>query len=144
MPRSYIYDAIALIWSYLAQASHIKEHIVKLNQDKQITKDKKLLSEIDKQIEKLDLIYSMVLAQRREIMAKLEKAIDLEPTMHCMFKHAIESFNYAIEAEDATKELWDLSTSATDILNSILSMATWNEIEFCSRCLWDLLINKKD
>ena len=144
MPRSYIYDAIALIWSYLAQASHIKEHIVKLNQDKQITNDKKLLSEIDKQIEKLDLIYSMVLAQRREIMAKLEKAIDLEPTMHCMFKHAIESFNYAIEVEDATKELWDLSTSATDILNSILSMATWNEIEFCSRCLWDLLINKKD
>ena len=143
MPRSYIYDAIALIWSYLAQASHIKEHIVKLNQDKQITKDKKLLSEIDKQIEKLDLIYSMVLAQRREIMAKLEKAIDLEPTMHCMFKHAIESFNYAIEVEDATKELWDLSTSATDILNSILSMATWNEIEFCSRCLGDLLINSK-
>lgn len=142
MPRSYIYDAIALIWSYLAQASHIKEHIVKLNQDKQITKDKKLLSEIDKQIEKLDLIYSMVLAQRREIMAKLEKAIDLEPTMHCMFKHAIESFNYAIEVEDATKELWDLSTSATDILNSILSMATWNEIEFCSRCLWDLLSSK--
>ena len=47
----------------------------------------------------------MVLAQRREIMAKLEKAIDLEPTMHCMFKHAIESFNYAIEVEDATKEL---------------------------------------
>lgn len=142
MPRSYIYDAIALIWSYLAQASHIKEHIVKLNQDKQITKDKKLLSEIDKQIEKLDLIYSMVLAQRREIMAKLEKAIDLEPTMHCMFKHAIESFNYAIEVEDATKELWDLSTSATDILNSILSMATWNEIEFCSRCLGDLLSSK--
>ena len=142
MPRSYIYDAIALIWSYLAQASHIKEHIVKLNQDKQITKDKKLLSEIDKQIEKLDLIYSMVLSQRREIMAKLEKAIDLEPTMHCMFKHAIESFNYAIEVEDATKELWDLSTSATDILNSILSMATWNEIEFCSRCLGDLLSSK--
>lgn len=142
MPRSYIYDAIALIWSYLAQASHIKEHIVKLNQDKQITKDKKLLSEIDKQIEKLDLIYSMVLSQRREIMAKLEKAIDLEPTMHCMFKHAIESFNYAIEVEDATKELWDLSTSATDILNSILSLATWNEIEFCSRCLGDLLSSK--
>lgn len=143
MPRSYIYDAIALIWSYLAQCSHIKEHIVKLNQDKQITKDKKLLSEIDKQIEKLDLIYSMVLAQRRDIMAKLEKAIDLEPTMHCMFKHAIESFNYAIEVEDATKELWDLSTFATDILNYILSMATWNEIEFCSRCLGDLLsLNK--
>lgn len=144
MPRSYIYDAIALIWSYLAQCSHIKEHLVKLRQDRQITKDKKLLSNIDKEIEKLELLYSIVISQRRSIMSNLEKSIDLEPTMHCMFKHAIESFNYAAEVEDATTELWDLTTPATDILNLVLSLATWNDIEFCSRCLWDLLINNKD
>lgn len=143
MPRSYIYDAIALIWSYLAQCSHIKEHLVKLRQDRQITKDKKLLSNIDKEIEKLELLYSMVISQRRSIMSNLEKSIDLEPTMHCMFKHAIESFNYAAEVEDATTELWDLTTPATDILNLVLSLATWNDIEFCSRCLGDLLINNK-
>lgn len=144
MPRSYIYDAIALLWSYLAQCSHIKEHIVKLNQDKEVTKDKKLLSNIEKEIEKLELLYSMVLNQRRSIMQKLESAIELEPTMHCMLKHAIESFNYAAEVEDATNELGNLTTPATDILNLILSIATWNEIEFCSRCLGDLLINKKE
>ena len=144
MPRSYIYDAIALIWSYLAQCSHIKEHLIKLRQDRQITKDKKLLSNIDKEIEKLELLYSIVISQRRSIMSNLEKSIDLEPTMHCMFKHAIESFNYAAEVEDATTELWDLTTPATDILNLVLSLATWNDIEFCSRCLWDLLINNKD
>lgn len=143
MPRSYIYDAIALIWSYLAQCSHIKEHLVKLRQDRQITKDKKLLSNIDKEIEQLELLYSMVISQRRSIMSNLEKSVDLEPTMHCMFKHAIESFNYAAEVEDATTELWDLTTPATDILNLVLSLATWNDIEFCSRCLWDLLISNK-
>lgn len=142
MPRSYIYDAIALIWSYLAQCSHIKEHLVKLRQDRQITKDKKLLSNIDKEIEQLELLYSMVISQRRSIMSNLEKSVDLEPTMHCMFKHAIESFNYAAEVEDATTELWDLTTPATDILNLVLSLATWNDIEFCSRCLGDLLSSK--
>lgn len=139
MPRSYIYDAIALLWSYLAQCSHIKEHIVKLKQDREVTKD---TEEIDKELQKLEALYTMVITERRNIMNKLETVLKSEPTYHCMIKHAIESFNYAAEVEDATNELGDLTTRATDILNAILSMATWNEIEFCSRCLWDLLLGK--
>lgn len=139
MPRSYIYDAIALLWSYLAQCSHIKEHIVKLKQDKEVAKD---TEEIDKELQKLEALYTMVITERRNIMNKLETVLKSEPTYHCMIKHAIESFNYAAEVEDATNELGDLTTRATDILNAILSMATWNEIEFCSRCLWDLLLGK--
>lgn len=77
-------------------------------------------------------------------MDKLEVALQAEPTYHCMIKHAIESFNYAAEVEDATDELWDLTTRATDILNAILSLATWNPIEFCSRCLWDILLGKDE
>jgi hypothetical protein len=38
-------------------------------------------------------------------MDKLEVALQAEPTYHCMIKHAIESFNYAAEVEDATDEL---------------------------------------
>lgn len=139
MPRSYIYDAIALLWSYLAQCSHIKEHIVKLKQDKEVAKD---TEKIDKELQKLEALYTMVITERRNIMNKLETVLKSEPTYHCMIKHAIESFNYAAEVEDATNELGDLTTRATDILNAILSMATWNEIEFCSRCLWDLLLGK--
>lgn len=142
MPRSYIYDAIALLGSYLAQCSHIKEHIVKLKQDKELAKDQDEVFDLDKKIETLEWLYVMVISERRNIMDKLEVALQSEPTMHCMLKHAIESFNYAAEVEDATDELWDLTTRATDILNAILSLATWNKIEFCSRCLWDILLGK--
>lgn len=142
MPRSYIYDAIALLGSYLAQCSHIKEHIVKLKQDKETAKTSDEASDIQNNIDKLEGLYTMIISERRRIMDKLEVALQAEPTYHCMLKHAIESFNYAIEVEDATNELWDLSTRATDILNAILSIATWNPIEFCSRCLWDILLWK--
>ena len=142
MPRSYIYDAIALLWSYLAQCSHIKEHIVKLKQDKELAKDWDEQNKIQWDINKLEWLYTMIISERRRIMDKLEVALQAEPTYHCMIKHAIESFNYAVEVEDATNELWDLSTRATDILNAILSIATWNPIEFCSRCLWDILLGK--
>ena len=146
MPRSYIYDAIALLGSYLAQCSHIKEHIVKLKQDKELAKDWDEQNKIQLDIDKLEWLYTMIISERRRIMDNLEAALQAEPTYHCMLKHAIESFNYAVEVEDATNELWDLSTRATDILNAILSIATWNPIEFCSRCLWDILLgkNKKD
>ena len=140
MPRAYIYDAIALLGSYLAQCSHIKEHIVKLKQDLELNKD----SDKKKELEQLQALYDMVLAERRNIMNKLEVSLQADSTMHCMLKHAIESFNYAAEVEDATDELWDLTTRATDILNAILSLATWNKIEFCSRCLWDILLGKVD
>ena len=140
MPRAYIYDAIALLGSYLAQCSHIKEHIVKLKQDLELNKD----SDKEKELEQLQALYDMVLAERRNIMNKLEVSLQADSTMHCMLKHAIESFNYAAEVEDATDELWDLTTRATDILNAILSLATWNQIEFCSRCLWDILLGKVD
>ena len=142
MPRSYIYDAIALLGSYLAQCSHIKEHIVKLKQDKETANDWDEQMEIQNNIDKLEWLYTMVISERRNIMDKLEVALQAEPTYHCMIKHAIESFNYAAEVEDATDELWDLTTRATDILNAILSLATWNPIEFCSRCLWDILLGK--
>lgn len=142
MPRSYIYDAIALLGSYLAQCSHIKEHIVKLKQDKELVENQDETIDIDKQIDTLQWIYNMVISERRNIMDKLEVALQAEPIYHCMIKHAIESFNYAAEVEDATDELWDLTTRATDILNAILSLATWNPIEFCSRCLWDILLGK--
>ena len=142
MPRSYIYDAIALLGSYLAQCSHIKEHIVKLKQDRELVENQDETIDIDKQIDILQWIYNMVISERRNIMDKLEVALQAEPTYHCMIKHAIESFNYAAEVEDATDELWDLTTRATDILNAILSLATWNPIEFCSRCLWDILLGK--
>ena len=142
MPRSYIYDAIALLGSYLAQCSHIKEHIVKLKQDRELVENQDETIDIDKQIDTLQWIYNMVISERRRIMDKLEVALQAEPTYHCMIKHAIESFNYATEVEDATDELWDLTTRATDILNAILSLATWNPIEFCSRCLWDILLGK--
>lgn len=138
MPRAYIYDVIALLGSYLAQCSHIKEHIVKLRQDLEIDFDKWK----DKELTQLEALYNMVIAERRRIMWQLEEALQAEPTYHCMIKHAIESFNYAAEVEDATNELWDLTTRATDILNAILSLATWNDIEFCSRCLWDILLGK--
>lgn len=142
MPRSYIYDAIALLGSYLAQCSHIKEHIVKLKQDKETANDWDEQMEIQNNIDKLEWLYTMVISERRNIMDKLEVALQAEPTYHCMIKHAIESFNYAAEVEDATDELWDLTTRATDILNAVLSLATWNPIEFCSRCLWDILLGK--
>lgn len=142
MPRSYIYDAIALLGSYLAQCSHIKEHIVKLKQDRELVENQDETIDIDKQIDILQWIYNMVISERRNIMDKLEVALQAEPIYHCMIKHAIESFNYAAEVEDATDELWDLTTRATDILNAILSLATWNPIEFCSRCLWDILLGK--
>ncbi len=142
MPRSYIYDAIALLGSYLAQCSHIKEHIVKLKQDRELVENQDETIDIDKQIDTLQWIYNMVISERRNIMDKLEVALQAEPIYHCMIKHAIESFNYAAEVEDATDELWDLTTRATDILNAILSLATWNPIEFCSRCLWDILLGK--
>ena len=142
MPRSYIYDAIALLGSYLAQCSHIKEHIVKLKQDRELVENQNETIDIDKQIDILQWIYNMVISERRNIMDKLEVALQAEPIYHCMIKHAIESFNYAAEVEDATDELWDLTTRATDILNAILSLATWNPIEFCSRCLWDILLGK--
>ena len=142
MPRSYIYDAIALLCSYLAQCSHIKEHIVKLKQDRELVENQNETIDIDKQIDILQWIYNMVISERRNIMDKLEVALQAEPIYHCMIKHAIESFNYAAEVEDATDELWDLTTRATDILNAILSLATWNPIEFCSRCLWDILLGK--
>lgn len=142
MPRSYIYDAIALLGSYLAQCSHIKEHIVKLKQDKEMANDWDEQMEIQSDIDKLEWLYTMIISERRRIMDKLEVALQADPNYHCMLKHAIESFNYAIEVEDATNELWDLSTRATDILNAILSIATWNPIEFCSRCLWDILLWK--
>lgn len=142
MPRSYIYDAIALLGSYLAQCSHIKEHIVKLKQDKELVENQDETIDIDKQIDILQWIYNMVISERRNIMDKLEVALQAEPIYHCMIKHAIESFNYAAEVEDATEELWDLTTRATDILNAVLSLATWNSIEFCSRCLWDILLGK--
>lgn len=142
MPRSYIYDAIALLGSYLAQCSHIKEHIVKLKQDRELVENQDETINIDKQIDILQWIYEMVISERRNIMDKLEVALQAEPIYHCMIKHAIESFNYAAEVEDATDELWDLTTRATDILNAILSLATWNPIEFCSRCLWDILLGK--
>ena len=144
MPRSYIYDAIALLGSYLAQCSHIKEHIVKLKQDKETANDWDEQMEIQNNIDKLEWLYTMVISERRNIMDKLEVALQAEPTYHCMIKHAIESFNYAAEVEDATDELWDLTTRATDILNAILSLATWNPIEFCSRCLWDILLGKNN
>ena len=144
MPRSYIYDAIALLGSYLAQCSHIKEHIVKLKQDRELVENQDETIDIDKQIDILQWIYNMVISERRNIMDKLEVALQAEPTYHCMIKHAIESFNYAAEVEDATDELWDLTTRATDILNAILSLATWNPIEFCSRCLWDILLGKNN
>ena len=144
MPRAYIYDAIALLWSYLAQCSHIKEHIVKLKQDLEVAQDWDEQNNIELEIQKLEAIYTMVISERRNIMDKLEVALKSEPTMHCMIKHAIESFNYAAEVEDATNELGDLTTRATDILNAILSLATWNKIEFCSRCLWDILLGKED
>lgn len=142
MPRSYIYDAIALLGSYLAQCSHIKEHIVKLKQDRELVEFQDETIDIDKQIDTLQWIYEMVISERRNIMDKLEVALQAEPIYHCMIKHAIESFNYAAEVEDATDELWDLTTRATDILNAILSLSTWNPIEFCSRCLWDILLGK--
>ena len=142
MPRSYIYDAIALLSSYLAQCSHIKEHIVKLKQDRELVENQDETIDIDKQIDILQWIYNMVISERRNIMDKLEVALQAEPIYHCMIKHAIESFNYAAEVEDATDELWDLTTRATDILNAVLSLATWNPIEFCSRCLWDILLGK--
>lgn len=142
MPRSYIYDAIALLGSYLAQCSHIKEHIVKLKQDREMANDWDEQMEIQSDIDKLEWLYTMIISERRRIMDKLEVALQADPNYHCMLKHAIESFNYAIEVEDATNELWDLSTRATDILNAILSIATWNPIEFCSRCLWDILLWK--
>lgn len=142
MPRSYVYDAIALLGSYLAQCSHIKEHIVKLKQDRELIENQDETIDIDKQIDTLQWIYEMVISERRNIMDKLEVALQAEPIYHCMIKHAIESFNYAAEVEDATDELWDLTTRATDILNAILSLATWNPIEFCSRCLWDILLGK--
>lgn len=142
MSRSYIYDAIALLGSYLAQCSHIKEHIVKLKQDLETAKTSDEASDIQNNIDKLEWLYTMIISERRRIMDKLEVALQAEPTYHCMLKHAIESFNYAVEVEDATDELWDLSTRATDILNAILSLATWNKIEFCSRCLWDILLWK--
>ena len=144
MPRSYIYDAIALLGSYLAQCSHIKEHIVKLKQDKETANDWDEQMEIQNNIDKLEWLYTMVISERRNIMDKLEVALQAEPIYHCMIKHAIESFNYAAEVEDATDELWDLTTRATDILNAILSLATWNPIEFCSRCLWDILLGKNN
>ena len=144
MPRSYIYDAIALLGSYLAQCSHIKEHIVKLKQDRELVENQDETIDIDKQIDTLQWIYNMVISERRNIMDKLEVALQAEPIYHCMIKHAIESFNYAAEVEDATDELWDLTTRATDILNAILSLATWNPIEFCSRCLWDILLGKNN
>lgn len=144
MPRAYIYDAIALLGSYLAQCSHIKEHIVKLKQDRELVENQDETIDIDKQIDTLQWIYNMVISERRNIMDKLEVALQAEPTYHCMIKHAIESFNYAAEVEDATDELWDLTTRATDILNAILSLATWNPIEFCSRCLWDILLGKEN
>ena len=142
MPRSYIYDAIALLGSYLAQCSHSNEHIVKLKQDRELVENQDETIDIDKQIDTLQWIYNMVISERRNIMDKLEVALQAEPIYHCMIKHAIESFNYAAEVEDATDELWDLTTRATDILNAILSLATWNPIEFCSRCLWDILLGK--
>ena len=142
MPRSYIYDAIALLGSYLAQCSHIKEHIVKLKQDKETANNWDEQMEIQSDIDKLEWLYTMIISERRRIMDKLEIALQADPNYHCMLKHAIESFNYAIEVEDATNDLWDLSTRATDILNAILSLATWNKIEFCSRCLWDILLGK--
>ena len=142
MPRSYIYDAIALLGSYLAQCSHIKEHIVKLKQDKETANNWDEQMEIQSDIDKLEWLYTMIISERRRIMDKLEIALQADPNYHCMLKHAIESFNYAIEVEDATNDLWDLSTRATDILNAILSIATWNPIEFCSRCLWDILLGK--
>lgn len=144
MPRAYIYDAIALLGSYLAQCSHIKEHIVKLKQDRELVENQDETIDIDKQIDILQWIYNMVISERRNIMDKLEVALQAEPTYHCMIKHAIESFNYAAEVEDATNELWDLTTRATDILNAVLSLATWNPIEFCSRCLWDILLGKNN
>lgn len=144
MPRSYIYDAIALLGSYLAQCSHIKEHIVKLKQDKETANDWDEQMEIQSNIDKLEWLYTMIISERRRIMDKLEVALQADPNYHCMIKHAIESFNYAAEVEDATDELWDLTTRATDILNAILSLATWNPIEFCSRCLWDILLGKNN
>jgi hypothetical protein len=53
MPRSYIYDAIALLGSYLAQCSHIKEHIVKLKQDRELVENQDETIDIDKQIDTL-------------------------------------------------------------------------------------------
>lgn len=142
MPRAYIYDAIALLGSYLAQCSHIKEHIVKLKQDKELAKTSGEASDVQNNIDKLEWLYTMIISERRRIMDKLETALQADPNYHCMLKHAIESFNYAVEVEDATDELWDLSVRATDILNAILSIATWHPIEFCSRCLWDILLGK--
>lgn len=146
MPRSYLYDAIALLGSYLAMCSHLKEHIVKIKQDMtlaSLASDEEYES-LWKQLEKLNLIYSVALWERRKIMSKLEKSIDADPHMHCLLKHSIEAFNYAAEVEDATDELWDLTTTATDILNAIISYSTWHELEFCSRCLWDLLLSNKN
>lgn len=141
MDRTYVYDAIALLGSYLAMCSHLKEHIVHYKQEIQTAKDQETIEDINNKLTQLDLIYSLAIWERRRIMKKLETALDYDEKMHCLFKHAIEALNYSIEVEDATNDLWDLSTTATDILNALLSYATGNELTFCSRCLWDLLLS---
>lgn len=131
MMRKRIYDAVEAIAHLIGMWSHLREHIVEAIQEEQDPSD-------------LQFMYNQVYNKRREIMTKTEQALSINWTWHCPLKHSIAIFGYLNELEDADPELfkWD-STFGTELVNMTLSKSTWNEMEFCSRCLWDLLTNEK-
>lgn len=129
--RSRVYDAIELVASLIAEWSHLKEHIVH-----KIQNDEDATDEI--------FIYNMIIERRRCLMHKIETELGIDATWHCLLKHAIAAYWYAVELEDADPAFDQDSVWATDLLNAILSKATGKQIEFCSRCLGDLLTKKEE
>lgn len=125
--RSRILDSVEAISNLIALNSHLRE----------------LLSDEEKQKDELQLVYKLVLETRRKLQSQVEALIDKsDGHYHCAFKHAMAYYMYANELEDADKAFAWQSVEAEMILNSILSLMTWEKITLCSRCLADQILNK--
>lgn len=137
--RSPIWDKIQLIWSLVAQVSHLKEYINSEHASWEDIDDSKMEVCFELVTELTDL--------RRQIMMSIEGE-NLEWSDHkfrCSAKHAIEAWQYANELYDAKPDaIWAaIAESQYDVMNKILSMWLNTEITPCWRCLADQLDKEK-
>ena len=122
-------DILALLWSLVADVSHLQEliHSEWIDPEKKERYENLLLEKVD---------------MRRAIMNELE-IVDRD--LRCNLKHNIESRQFASEVYYALRTpFWEeVFNKCEEHLNMILSEMLWVEITKCMRCLQDMILDSK-
>jgi len=143
-------DIIELIANLIASYSHLFElynsNVVEL--DSIIAKwewDEEWIWDLQKWLE--ELLWDVYVMRKRAMAFLKNLSPDYNQQAHCLLKHAIASYQYAIEIRDTDRgneEYQLMVLDTTQYMYKIVSFYMWTELTTCGRCLYDELWNSRD